>query len=87
MIGLYGKLPAHGDFVRRGLPQSFVRPWDAWLQTCIAFAQQSLQQRFAQAWSDASPWRFCLPAGCYATVVVRELADYRAAGAGPEENE
>lgn len=31
--------------------------------------------------------RFCLPAGCYATVVVREVADYRAAGAGPEENE
>lgn len=31
--------------------------------------------------------RFCLPAGCYATVVLRELADYQAAAPGPEENE
>ena len=36
---------------------------------------------------DAWRLRFCLPAGCYATVVVRELADYQATAAGPEENE
>ena len=29
--GLFGKLPAHGDFVRRHLPRSFVTPWDEWL--------------------------------------------------------
>lgn len=31
---------------------------------------------------DATTWRlrFCLPAGCYATMVVRELAEYHSAG-------
>lgn len=31
--------------------------------------------------------RFCLPAGSYATAVVRELADYRVAGVTDEDNE
>jgi len=32
MTGVYGKLPSHGDFVRRELPLNFVQPWDQWLQ-------------------------------------------------------
>ena len=31
-IGLFGKLPAHGDFVRRGLPGPVVDALDDWLQ-------------------------------------------------------
>jgi len=29
--GLYGKMPATGDFVTRRLPADFVRSWDRWL--------------------------------------------------------
>lgn len=33
IVGLFGKLPAHGDFVRRGLPGAVVAGLDDWLQT------------------------------------------------------
>ncbi|MWW07815.1 TagF domain-containing protein, partial [Pseudomonas aeruginosa] len=26
-VGFYGKLAGRGDFVRRGLPNTFVEPW------------------------------------------------------------
>jgi type VI secretion system protein ImpM len=61
--GLYGKLPAHGDFIRRALPEGFVGPWDAWLQDGIAAAQAALGEGFAEAWSLAPAWRFRLPPG------------------------
>lgn len=62
-IGLYGKMPAHGDFVRRALPGSFVTPWDAWLAAGIAAARDRLGQEFAAVWDSAPAWRFALPAG------------------------
>jgi type VI secretion system protein ImpM len=63
MIGLFGKLPAHGDFVRRQLPGGFVRLWDEWLQGGIAAAQDSEGDGFAEMWTGAGPLRFHLPAG------------------------
>lgn len=63
LMGLYGKVPAHGDFVRRGLPSSFVGPWDAWLQDGMAAARERLGDRWATLWDGAPPWRFALPAG------------------------
>ncbi len=61
-IGLYGKLPAHGDFVRRHLPDSFVLPWDEWLQQGILAARDALADGFESTWDAAPPWRFRLPA-------------------------
>jgi type VI secretion system protein ImpM len=63
LTGLFGKVPAHGDFVRRGLPTSFVGPWDAWLQDGMATARERLGDRWAAQWDGAPPWRFALPAG------------------------
>lgn len=63
ITGLFGKVPAHGDFVRRGLPTSFVGPWDAWLQDGMAVARERLGARWAEVWDGAPPWRFALPAG------------------------
>lgn len=40
IIGLFGKLPAHGDFVRRGLPGTVVAGLDDWLQTEFGRAAQ-----------------------------------------------
>lgn len=34
--GLFGKLPATGDFVARGLPEGFRRNWDAWVTRHLA---------------------------------------------------
>lgn len=36
LAGFFGKLPATGDFVWRGLPDAFRRNWDAWLTRHIA---------------------------------------------------
>ena len=62
-LGIYGKMPAHGDFVRRGLPSSFVTPWDAWLSAGVAAAREQLEEGFAAVWDEAPAWRFSLPAG------------------------
>jgi type VI secretion system protein ImpM len=63
VAGLYGKLPAHGDFVRRALPKSFVDPWDAWLQAGIAASRDVLGDTWDEAWRTGPAWRFALPAG------------------------
>lgn len=63
LTGLYGKVPAHGDFVRRGLPTSFVGPWDTWLQDGMAMGRDRLGDRWPALWDGAPPWRFALPAG------------------------
>jgi type VI secretion system protein ImpM len=65
--GLYGKLPAHGDFVRRLLPDGFVEPWDSWLQSGIAAARDALGEEFAGTWAAAPAWRFRLPPGACGT--------------------
>lgn len=33
--GLWGKLPTHGDFVGRGLPDGFRAGWDRWASTYL----------------------------------------------------
>ena len=38
----YGKLPSRGDFVSRGVPRSWSRPWDEWLQRGLALAARQL---------------------------------------------
>ncbi len=64
VLGLHGKLPAHGDFVRRGLPGRFCEPWDAWLRQGVAAARASLgEPGFEAAWDAAPAWRFLLPPG------------------------
>ena len=63
VTGLFGKLPAHGDFVRRGLPEPFVEAWDSWVQEGLAAAREALGEGFAEAWAAAPAWRFRLPPG------------------------
>ncbi|HEY9028079.1 MAG TPA: type VI secretion system-associated protein TagF [Burkholderiaceae bacterium] len=41
-VAWYGKLPSRGDFVGRGVPRSWSRPWDDWLQRGLALAAQRL---------------------------------------------
>lgn len=62
-VGLFGKLPARGDFVRIGLPAHFVAPWDAWLQEVLAASQASMGTGWLPAYLEAPVWRFALPAG------------------------
>jgi len=61
--GFDGKLPSRGDFVGRGLPRSFVRPWQAWVDAALAASRLALAEAWLAAWDQTPAWRFALPAG------------------------
>jgi type VI secretion system protein ImpM len=61
--GFFGKLPAHGDFIDRGLPRSFINPWDQWLQGCIANSRELLGTGWLDRYLVGPIWRFALAPG------------------------
>ncbi len=60
---LFGKLPAHGDFVSRGLSPAQRESWDDWLSRAVSLARGSLGDRFDDAWFTLPPRRFALGPG------------------------
>ncbi|MGF6592355.1 type VI secretion system-associated protein TagF [Pseudomonas sp. 2835] len=62
-VGFYGKLASRGDFVSRGLPRSFIQPWDQWLAAGLVASQQQLAERWLPAYLVSPLWRFALAAG------------------------
>jgi type VI secretion system protein ImpM len=56
--GIYGKLPAHGDFVDRGLPVSFIKQWDQWLQQAFAASGECLGKGWLTTYLTSPIWRF-----------------------------
>lgn len=74
-VGLFGKLPSHGDFLRRRASDEFVDAWDAWLQECIAASRNLLGERWLDVYLISPAWRFaCEPGVCgqqgYAGIMV-----------------
>ncbi|CAM3760191.1 type VI secretion system-associated protein TagF [Polaromonas hydrogenivorans] len=63
-VSWYGKLPARGDFVGRGLPTRWRSDWDAWLQRGLALAATRLEGAALRERLGAfAPWRYlALPA-------------------------
>ncbi len=61
--GFFGKLPARGDFVRAGLPSSFVTPWDEWMARMLAASQRRLGGTWIEAWLQAPVWCFAFEPG------------------------
>lgn len=55
---LFGKLPAHGDFVSRGLSASYRMAWDIWCTEGLIRAQDMLGEAFDARHRQAG-------AGCY----------------------
>jgi type VI secretion system protein ImpM len=62
-VGLYGKLPSHGDFLRRRTSDAFVDIWDAWLQECMAASRAALNDRWLDLYLTSPAWRFACDAG------------------------
>jgi type VI secretion system ImpM family protein len=60
---LFGKLPAHGDFVARGLSDPHRSAWDTWLSTGLDTARARLGDAFEAAHDVAPPWRFVAQGG------------------------
>ncbi len=63
LTGLFGKLPAHGDFVQRNLPGNFVEIWDDWLQHYIAASQEQLGEQWLDVYLTSPIWRFMFSSG------------------------
>jgi type VI secretion system protein ImpM len=76
--GLFGKLPAHGDFVRRGWDDATVASLDAWIGdglTCLRARAADNDDAYPSLLRAAPLWRFFLPPGwCGARAVVGALA-------------
>lgn len=59
-LGVFGKMPAHGDFVTRRVPSSFLESWDVWLQEAIAISRSQLGERWLEVYLTSPLWRFVL---------------------------
>ena len=62
-VGLYGKLPSHGDFLRRRVSDGFVSVWDEWLQQCIAASRSALGDSWLDVYLTSPVWRFACDTG------------------------
>ena len=64
-VGFYGKLPSHGDFLRRRASDAFLEVWDPWLQECMAASRLALGERWLDVYLTSPAWRFvCAPGAC-----------------------
>ena len=64
LAGLFGKLPAHGDFVRRGWPDETVDAVDQWLTTTVSAGRAVRDDEAFADWMHAAPlWRGYVPPG------------------------
>jgi type VI secretion system protein ImpM len=62
-VGLFGKLPSHGDFLRRRASNAFVDAWDAWLRECLPVSREVLGERWLDLYLTCPAWRFVCAAG------------------------
>ncbi|PWC34040.1 type VI secretion system-associated protein TagF [Azospirillum sp. TSO35-2] len=61
--GCFGKLPARGDFLLRGLPRAFADPWHDWLLDGMQASRAALGEGWLGRYLNAPVWRFTLGAG------------------------
>src|SRR3954465_3512054 len=70
VVGFYGKLPSHGDFLKRRVSDGFVSVWDAWLQESLATSKAALGDAWLDVYLTSPAWRFiCGPGACGPAVV------------------
>lgn len=61
-VQLFGKLPAHGDFVSRGLSADARDTLDQWLAASMSATRERLgDEMFADRFDTAPPWRCVVP--------------------------
>lgn len=56
-VFLFGKLPAHGDFVARGLSAQARQAWDDWASAALERLREATPD-FEASHDAARPWRF-----------------------------
>lgn len=61
--GFYGKIPALGDFVSRGLTNKFLSTWDQWLQSALLASKEQLGDQWLDFYLTSPIWHFILSSG------------------------
>jgi type VI secretion system protein ImpM len=61
--GFDGKLPSRGDFIDRGLPGTFLKPWREWIDRALSASRARLGDAWVEVWLEAPIWHFAMPAG------------------------
>jgi type VI secretion system protein ImpM len=61
--GVFGKLPRHGDFIRRGMEDAVADRWDAWLSDELERQRRRLGEAFDATHDVAPCLRFLLRSG------------------------
>lgn len=74
-IGVFGKLPAHGDFVQRNLSPVFIAGWDEWMQHYIAGSREQIGEEWLDIYLTSPIWRFAFSQGvidehCWAGIMM-----------------
>lgn len=69
---LFGKFPAHGDFVVRSIGAGLTDRLDLWLSNWLALGREAAAQDFETVYAGAAPW---LWAGPRATAVLMPSID------------
>ena len=72
-VGLYGKLPSHGDFLQRRVPPGFLTPWDEWLQQGLAASRATLADQWTSTCRTSPVWRFALSASACGRAAIAGL--------------
>ncbi len=54
---VFGKLPAHGDFIARGMPADVRAELDDWLSASMMGAREVYRAAFEARFDMAQPWR------------------------------
>lgn len=62
-IGVFGKLPARGDFVTRRFSAPALSVWDDWLQDAVATSRDALGEGWLKTYLSSPIWHFALAAG------------------------
>ncbi|WP_440996022.1 type VI secretion system-associated protein TagF [Arhodomonas sp. SL1] len=62
-LGFYGKLPSHGDFVRRRVSAGFLGVWDPWLQATLEASRRAMREQWLATYLTSPLWRFVLTPG------------------------
>ncbi|MEL6519831.1 MAG: type VI secretion system-associated protein TagF, partial [Pseudomonadota bacterium] len=73
-VALFGKLPAKGDFVSRGMPPELQRIWDRWLSQVFEGARQQLAEQWPSVYVTAPVWRFWIGDAVFGHAVTGALA-------------
>ncbi len=61
--GVFGKLPAEGDFVRRRVPAAFLGPFENWIEAGLRASRAALGEAWLDAFLTAPVWRFVVSGG------------------------